>query len=79
MVSILASEYERLVAVEEAARWHLANSACRGWQQGEVLALALGLNPDEPVRQFRRLLRQLGIDAPHDPLSDVLDAEGPTS
>lgn len=77
MDDVTALELARLRAIEEAARWHLANSACRGWPQGEVLALALGLNPDEPNRAFGELLRRFGIEAPDDPLIDLLDGEAP--
>lgn len=61
-VIVPQSEYDRLRAIEDAARWHLNNSACRGWEQGEVLAIALGLDPDAPQRSFERLLDALGVD-----------------
>lgn len=72
-VQVAAAELARLRAIEEAARWHLANSACRGWEQGNVLALALGVDPTADDRQFARLLRALGIEAHDDPLWSLFD------
>lgn len=70
--TVTAAEIERLRAIEDAARWHLANSACAGWQQGEVLALALGLDPDAPRVAFNKLLRLMGHDVADDPLDGAL-------
>lgn len=73
-VTIPQAEYARLRAVEEAARWHHANSACAGWPQGEVLALALGLNPEAPRQAFARLLDALHIEHDEDdPMARWLD------
>lgn len=71
-------ELARLRGIEEAARWHLAHSACVGWPQGEVLALALGLNPEAPNEAFARLLDALYIDHnASDPLAALLDDPEP--
>lgn len=75
-VPVAQRELARLRGIEEAARWHLANSACVGWPQGEVLALALGLNPEAPNEAFARLLDALYIDHDaSDPLAALLDGE----
>lgn len=72
MAEIAEQELRRLRAIEEAARWHLGESACRGWPQGEVLAMALGLDPDAPQQEFNRLLGLLGIEVAEDPLLGLL-------
>lgn len=72
MVEIAEQEVRRLRAIEEAARWHLGESACRGWPQGEVLAMALGLDPDAPQQEFNRLLELMGIEVAEDPLLGLL-------
>lgn len=67
------AELARLRGIEEAARWHYEHSACRGWPQGEVLALALGLDPEGPTDAFMALLDALGIEHdPADPLAALL-------
>lgn len=83
IVEIDRAELARLRGIEEAARWHYANSACAGWPQGEVLALALNVDPDGPRERFADLLDALHI--PHDEHPDPLAAllrdgpEGPHS
>lgn len=75
-VVVPRGELARLRAVEDAARWHYANSACAGWPQGEVLALALDLNPEAPAERFARLLDALGIRHDGvDPLSKLLEVD----
>lgn len=75
-MTITQGEYDRLRAIEDAARWHHGNSACAGWMQGEVLALALGLDPDAPRKRFLELLDALGIDPKEeDEIPDWLGAE----
>lgn len=75
-VMVDRSELARLRGIEDAARWHYANSACAGWPQGEVLALALDLNPESPKEEFGRLLDALGIEHEDaDPLSKLLEDE----
>lgn len=71
--AITRSELARLRGIEEAARWHLSNSSCAGWPQGEVLALALGIDPEAPRRAFGELLDALGIPHDDDPLIALLD------
>lgn len=71
MPEITSHELARLRGIEEAARWHLAHSACSGWEQGEVLALALGIDPEGPRKQFWKLLDALGIPHDRDPLADL--------
>lgn len=72
-VELDSAEYARLLDVEEAARWHLANSACSGWPQGEALALALGRDPEAPRRAFRRLAALFDIEVPEDELERLME------
>lgn len=72
-VLIKRTELARLRGIEEAARFHL-HGACVNWPRGEVLALALGMNPEAPRQSFARLLNALGIEHDeHDPMARLLD------